>query len=189
LIFMGEEYGEEAPFSYFVSYSDTNLASSVRLGRKEEFKRFAWEGEVPDPQWVEMFLRSKLHWEKRDRGSHKVLLDFYRTILTLRRKIPAISNPKKEHMKVKGWRELRVISIERWDATHKSHALCLLNFCHEDIHLKAEELCIDGKWNKALDSSAAIWRGPGASLPQTLDLEGSILIRSRGLGVYLRSMH
>jgi maltooligosyltrehalose trehalohydrolase len=37
LIFMGEEYGEKAPFHYFVSHGDPSLIESVRKGRSEEF--------------------------------------------------------------------------------------------------------------------------------------------------------
>ena len=49
LLFMGEEYGEKAPFQYFTSHSDAGLIEAVRKGRKEEFSAFAWEGEIPDP--------------------------------------------------------------------------------------------------------------------------------------------
>src|SRR5574341_367200 len=44
LLFMGEEYGEEAPFLYFVSHSDPDLIEAVRKGRKQEFTAFNWKG-------------------------------------------------------------------------------------------------------------------------------------------------
>ncbi|NIT53369.1 MAG: malto-oligosyltrehalose trehalohydrolase, partial [candidate division Zixibacteria bacterium] len=50
LLFMGEEYGERAPFLYFVDHGDENLIKAVRQGRKAEFKEFKWKGEPPDPQ-------------------------------------------------------------------------------------------------------------------------------------------
>ncbi|MGH2689592.1 MAG: malto-oligosyltrehalose trehalohydrolase, partial [Actinomycetota bacterium] len=40
LLFMGEEYGETAPFLYFVSHTDAELSELVRKGRTEEFKSF-----------------------------------------------------------------------------------------------------------------------------------------------------
>jgi maltooligosyltrehalose trehalohydrolase len=46
LLFMGEEYNETAPFLYFVSHGDPALIEAVRRGRREEFARFTWEGEV-----------------------------------------------------------------------------------------------------------------------------------------------
>ena len=50
LLFMGDEYGETAPFQYFVSHSDPSLIEAVRKGRREEFAAFKWKGEPPDPQ-------------------------------------------------------------------------------------------------------------------------------------------
>ena len=64
LLFMGEEYGEDAPFLYFVSHSDHALIDAVRQGRKREFGEFQWQGEPPDPQGVETFQKSKIQWEK-----------------------------------------------------------------------------------------------------------------------------
>src|SRR5690606_3279569 len=48
MLFMGEEYGEEQPFLYFVDHGEPELVKAVREGRKNEFKSFQWEGEVPD---------------------------------------------------------------------------------------------------------------------------------------------
>ncbi len=50
LLFMGEEYGETAPFQYFVDYSDQGLVEGTRRGRREEFAGFLRKGEPPDPQ-------------------------------------------------------------------------------------------------------------------------------------------
>ena len=50
LLFMGEEYGESAPFPYFISHSDAALIDAVRRGRQSEFASFDWQGEMPDPQ-------------------------------------------------------------------------------------------------------------------------------------------
>ena len=50
LLFMGEEYGEPAPFPYFISHGDPDLVEAVRSGRKKEFAAFQWQDEPPDPQ-------------------------------------------------------------------------------------------------------------------------------------------
>ena len=49
LLFMGEEYGETAPFQYFTDHGDPALVEAVRKGRRAEFASFAWEGEVARP--------------------------------------------------------------------------------------------------------------------------------------------
>ncbi len=68
LLFMGEEYGESAPFLYFVDHSDPALIESVRRGRRKEFESFRFEGEAPDPQAEETFHQSKIDWKKRESG-------------------------------------------------------------------------------------------------------------------------
>lgn len=64
LVFMGEEYGETAPFLYFIDHSDPALIDAVRKGRRKEFSSFLWQGEPPDPASRETFERSKLDWRK-----------------------------------------------------------------------------------------------------------------------------
>jgi maltooligosyltrehalose trehalohydrolase len=86
LLFMGEEYGETNPFLYFVSHGDPDLAAAVRDGRRREFARFTWGGDVPDPQAVETFLRSRLDRTRADGR----LLALYRDCLRLRREEPAL---------------------------------------------------------------------------------------------------
>jgi len=44
LLFMGEEWGERAPFQYFTSHSDAALVHAVRRGRQAEFASFRWQG-------------------------------------------------------------------------------------------------------------------------------------------------
>jgi maltooligosyltrehalose trehalohydrolase len=44
LLFMGEEWGERAPFQYFTSHSDAALVDAVRRGRQAEFAAFRWQG-------------------------------------------------------------------------------------------------------------------------------------------------
>jgi len=85
MLFMGEEYGETAPFQYFTSHSDEDLIDAVRRGRREEFDDFEWVGDAPDPHDENTFLRSKLRW-KEDAS----LRQFYRQLLRLRRETPSL---------------------------------------------------------------------------------------------------
>ncbi|MGQ9866005.1 MAG: malto-oligosyltrehalose trehalohydrolase [Pseudanabaenaceae cyanobacterium] len=87
LLFMGEEYGETAPFLYFTSHGDPDLIAGVREGRQREFAAFHGPGEVPDPQSLETFQRSKLHWELRQQPGHRDLLAFYQRLLRLRQEV------------------------------------------------------------------------------------------------------
>jgi maltooligosyltrehalose trehalohydrolase len=81
LLFMGEEYGEEAPFQFFSDHIDPEIAEATRDGRRSEFSAFASFSaeEVPDPQDVTTFERSKLTRE-RDEG----LAGLYSELIALR---------------------------------------------------------------------------------------------------------
>jgi maltooligosyltrehalose trehalohydrolase len=85
LLFMGEEYGENAPFQFFTDHIDKAIADATREGRREEFAAFASfsEQEIPDPQDPATFERSKLTRE-RDPG----LADLYARLLSVRRGLP-----------------------------------------------------------------------------------------------------
>jgi maltooligosyltrehalose trehalohydrolase len=81
LLFMGEEYGERAPFQFFSDHIDPAIAAATREGRCKEFAAFTqFSGEeVPDPQDPGTFERSKL-----TRTADPVLWQFYRRLLAIR---------------------------------------------------------------------------------------------------------
>ena len=83
LLFMGEEYGETAPFQFFSDHIDKRIAEATREGRRQEFAAFAQFGEeIPDPQAVETFERSKLT-RRRDPRLERL----YRELLATRRRL------------------------------------------------------------------------------------------------------
>src|ERR1700704_4962738 len=86
LLFMGEEYGETAPFQYFTSHLDADLVEAVRRGRRDEFKAFGWEGLVPDPQDETTFPRSELQHSLKGQEPHATLLRFYKELMGFRKK-------------------------------------------------------------------------------------------------------
>ena len=85
MLFMGEEYGEEAPFQFFSDHIDEDIAQATREGRRAEFASFAaFAGqEIPDPQDRATFERSKLT-RRRD----PALSDLYAELLKTRRRLP-----------------------------------------------------------------------------------------------------
>lgn len=161
LLFMGEEYGEDSPFLYFISHSDPSLIESVREGRKEEFREFMWDAKPYDPQEKETFLRSRVHWGKRTSGKHGILLAFYRQLIGLRKELPALSTPDKESLDVDENDYTKILSMRRWK--NSCQIFLLLNFSKSQ-----QETAVslpEGLWVKILDSADERWSGPGAMLP------------------------
>jgi maltooligosyltrehalose trehalohydrolase len=84
LLFMGEEFGEEAPFQFFSDHIDEAIATATREGRRREFASFAQFGhEIPDPQAASTFEASKL-----TRKSVPALARLYRDLIAVRRELP-----------------------------------------------------------------------------------------------------
>ncbi len=86
MLFMGEEYGETAPFLYFTSHEDADLIAAVRKGRREEFAAFGWHPDISDPQSAETFAAVRLRHHLQQQEPHHTLRAFYKQLLVLRRK-------------------------------------------------------------------------------------------------------
>jgi maltooligosyltrehalose trehalohydrolase len=93
LLFQGEEWGAGTPFQYFTSHTDPDLARVVSAGRREEFSAFAW-GPVPDPQDPATFERSRLDWAELSLERNVSLLAWYAQLIALRRRVPALTDPR-----------------------------------------------------------------------------------------------
>jgi maltooligosyltrehalose trehalohydrolase len=115
MLFMGEEYGEKAPFQYFTSHSDADLIEAVRRGRAEEFDDFDWQGEPPDPHDEETFARSRLQWERREADEHAALWRLHQELLRLRREIPALRTLDLSAVETHADDERRVLLVRRGD--------------------------------------------------------------------------
>jgi maltooligosyltrehalose trehalohydrolase len=85
LLFMGEEYGERAPFQFFSDHIDPEIAQATREGRRNEFASFSSfsKEEIPDPQDVATFERSKLSRERSESTAR-----LYADLLAARTELP-----------------------------------------------------------------------------------------------------
>jgi maltooligosyltrehalose trehalohydrolase len=85
LLFMGEEYGEPAPFQFFSDHIDPEIAEATREGRRAEFAAFAEfsREKIPDPQDPATFERSKL-----TRLRDEPLASLYCELLAVRGELP-----------------------------------------------------------------------------------------------------
>ena len=94
MLFMGEEWAASTPFQFFTSHGEPELGKATAEGRIAEFAQMGWDpAEVPDPQDIETFHRSRLDWDELATGRHAVLLDCYRRLGRLRRELPQLTDP------------------------------------------------------------------------------------------------
>jgi maltooligosyltrehalose trehalohydrolase len=181
LLFMGEEYGETAPFLYFVSHSDPNLIERVRYGRKKDFEDFNWEKEPPDPQSFKTFKDSRINWDKRTQGNHKILLNLYKELIRMRRVVPALANLDKSCLEV--WKDegKKVVFMRRWK--DDNHIIAIFNFNKTDTTFNLSHYGME--WERVLDSSDKRWNGPGTLLPEYIKQGEEIMIRAESFALYI----
>jgi 1,4-alpha-glucan branching enzyme/maltooligosyltrehalose trehalohydrolase len=90
MLFMGEEFAAATPFQFFCDFQG-ELADAVTEGRRREFAGFrefadpTARARIPDPNDPATFERCKLVWDCLDEPQHKVWLEYYRSLLSLRR--------------------------------------------------------------------------------------------------------
>jgi maltooligosyltrehalose trehalohydrolase len=185
MLFMGQEYAESAPFLYFVSHSDPELIEAVRQGRRKEFAAFVWQGEQPDAQAETTFLRSKLSHDLRNHEEHRVIFDFYRELLRLRRTVSALCHLSKDHCETRCLAENSVIAIRRF--LHREEALTLLHFGTDETIVELDIPA--GVWKKQLDSADRLWLGMGSALPAEITSSGrsAFRLRAKSVALFVRS--
>ncbi|MDA1096535.1 MAG: DUF3459 domain-containing protein, partial [Chloroflexi bacterium] len=154
LLFMGEEYGEAAPFPYFVSHSDPSLVEAVRKGRREEFAAFGWQGEIPDPQDEATFQSAKLDHGLRQGGNHAALRDYYRELIRFRRNTACLGDLDLSKTTVTQLGDSNALTLRRWN--DDSQVLVLLNLGDSGVPPFSLP---DGGWTMAIDSNDPRWGG------------------------------
>jgi maltooligosyltrehalose trehalohydrolase len=108
MLFMGEEYGEEAPFQFFTDHIDEEIAQATREGRRREFESFAaFGGEIPDPEDPATFANSTL-----TRRVDAEIARLYRELLAVRRELGPGEADAIEYDEDARWLRLRRGAIE-----------------------------------------------------------------------------
>ena len=114
MLFQGEEWAATSRFLYFTDHADAGVAHAVSTGRRNEFREFGWKPEdVPDPQDVVTFERSKLHRDELARSPHREMRDWHRALLDLRRTLPQPHGTAGEEVEVDADSDLRRLYFRR----------------------------------------------------------------------------
>lgn len=165
LLFMGEEYAEEASFYYFVSHNDKELIKAVRKGRKKEFAAFGFKNGPPDPQAENTFNACRLQWQKRREGHHQVMLLWHQHLITMRRINPVLQNFCKNDVRVNVLKQ-EGYELHRQTEGGQMHLLCLFNLSEKEIDYTFPSWAEN--WQKVLDSKELKWSVPRVSAKNLL---------------------
>lgn len=190
LLFMGEEYGETAPFQYFIEHGDPALVEAVRQGRRREFAPFGWNPEdIPDPQDVRTFERSRLQRERLD-DRQSAMLRWSAALIRLRKTLPSLraGNHVAQRHQVWAFEDTQVLVIHRWTETTGA-SLLVLGFNTSPVTVTLSEP--HGTWISQLDSMDKEFGGTGReTMPTSLSISSpgtSVTIPAYGVAVFLHS--
>lgn len=164
LLFMGEEYGDPAPFQYFISHSDPDLVEAVRDGRRKEFASFNWKGDIPDPQSEATFRACKLNYLLAQDGSHKSLRDFYQALIETRKHVRPITLAEKESIEIEVADPDNTLCVRYFTGVEEASLL----LCFSPIAVSVRAPLSAGTWRKSLDSASDKWNGPGSQVPDEI---------------------
>jgi maltooligosyltrehalose trehalohydrolase len=155
LLFMGEEYGETAPFPYFVDHGDPALIAAVRQGRAVEFG--GWSHEALDPAAEETFLAAKIDVTQERDGSQGRLLELCRALIALRRTEPALHRSAPADVSADAHGD--VLTLTR--RTEGSTVIALFNVSDRHTSVSVPEPPVGGKWQRLIASVEPRFGGSG----------------------------
>jgi maltooligosyltrehalose trehalohydrolase len=185
LLFMGEEWAEQHPFLYFVSHTDSQLAEAVRKGRKEEFKSFQNSTDPPDPMAEETFIQSRLQWELNGKQKHRIMFEFYKRLISIRKYFLPLNIFKREQLEISCDQQNNTLQFIRWKGRKQlngnNQIACLMNFSKTDRFLKFPS---DQTWSKILCSSDPVWFGEIRS-PELITGGDEVLLAAESFLIYI----
>ncbi|MFG2139768.1 malto-oligosyltrehalose trehalohydrolase [Streptomyces sp. NPDC048650] len=166
MLFMGEEWGARTPWQYFTDHQDPDLAQAVRDGRRREFAAHAWgaaAADWPDPQDPATRARSVLNWSEPEDEPHAALLAWHRTLLSLRRGLPDLTDP------APGRTEVTYDEGARWLILRRGTVRVAVNLAR---HTQAVPVRTDGESAPELRVLAAWSEGDGPAAGGVVRVSG-----------------
>ena len=167
LVFMGEEYGETAPFLYFIEHGDPGLIDAVRAGRQREYEAIGRTNAQHDPQAEATFTRSRIDWGRRTSPDGTRLLLLHRDLIALRREETAL-RPGASVAHVHGAGEwcsvLRAMPFQNdiYDGVRAQRSV----YCAFNLSERAQDIPVPddaaGAWRLRLSTDADGYGGSGS---------------------------
>jgi maltooligosyltrehalose trehalohydrolase len=121
----------------------------VRKGRKEEFKEFNSEIEAPDPQSPETFKRSKLQWDLLTKETHQAMLEYYKSLINLRKKEPVLKTLNRYNLKATSDAQANTLTLKRW--CDEQDMICFMNFSNDTQFVTVPENI--NSWTKLFETA------------------------------------
>lgn len=120
-----------------------------------------------------------MNWEKQHEGQHKVLREFYRNLILLRRTVPALKKLDKINLETFVIEEDKVLVFRR--GSNAEPILCLFNFNETNVTF---QIPFDGIWQKILDSTDEQWMGSGSTISEEIRSKQTVTLGKQSFVLY-----
>jgi maltooligosyltrehalose trehalohydrolase len=181
LLFMGEEYGETAPFPFFVDHGDAGLAAAVRSGRAEEMAALTLPGEPLDPTDPSTRDVAVLDRSLRQDPDHSDLVTLHRGLLRFRRQ--QVTFAAATRSSTRAWAVGPVLTVVRTAGSDRTAALFNLGSATASAILPDPPTNSPGTWTPVLDARDPGLGGHGPTDPAPVD-RGAVPLEPYGFTVY-----
>ncbi len=159
LLFMGEEWGETAPFWFFVDHGDAELVDAVRRGRSREYASMGLGETIADPGAAATFEACKIDPARGQSEQGLALQRCYAELLRLRRSESILHTLTREGLRVEETSSQSLVVTRQ----SGNEVLALhLNFAFGPKDLSGPQ---DSRI--LFDSAADEWDGPGTQKRHT----------------------
>ena len=176
MLYMGQEWAATSPFLFFTDH-DEELGRLVTEGRRKEFEHFsAFAGEqVPDPQALDTFERSKLNWEERSTEPHASVLRLYRDLLAVRHRFAAYQADRRDVFAVRAAGDGGVVLSIKGTSGHTQHGslIVAVNLRGQGEIDLTDEMGSAESWDLLLDTEDPRYGGKGNEAPPHMRRVGS----------------
>ncbi len=183
LLFMGEDFGERAPFLYFVDHNDPGLIEAVREGRKNEFSSFAWGGEPPDPAAVETFGMSRVRGIIPGDEEREAMHRLYRDLLKVRSSHPALGTPAVGRPDLRAEADGRIVMVHRKEKNAES--VLFLNFGE---HATGILPAGSNSWMPRIDTADSRYLGSGDMSPAAAAGGDAVKLQRTSAQLFLKEL-
>ena len=107
------------------------------------------------------------------------MVEFYRTLIQLRKNHPVLQQPDKNNLNISEQGKLFV--LERWQSERRLFAV--INFEDKQKSLSVQPNS-DGKLRRIFDSSEKRWNGPGEITPESVMAGDEISVSKKSIVIY-----
>lgn len=158
MIFMGEEFGETAPFNFFDDSENGKGSDQCRL-----------------------------NWMNIESDQGRALLGLYRKLLKIRQEHPTIHTPCRSRCQVHKLLPGVVLIFRNPTSGDKKYAAVIFNYSKKETECNIAKHLPKGVWTTEIYSASNAFAGKGTPLPGILPPDGKVIIAGQSFALFLYS--